>query len=194
MAGGRNSLGPTMMQTVALPPGGFGFRPMRRADLPMLGTWLQGPGVARWFTDSGYIHDLAAQLADDRIRQQIVLLGQRPVAYVQDYDIHAFKDHPLAFLPPGARGIDTFIGSASDQGQGIGTAYLRQLVADLARAGVPAFGIDPDPGNAAAIRAYPKVGFRPHGQVMTEWGLVLLMGLETRTPGATPSPSDPATP
>jgi aminoglycoside 6'-N-acetyltransferase len=178
MAGRSGRLEQTMTQTPTLAPGGFKFRAMRREDLPMLATWLQEPGVARWFTDAGYIHDLAAQLADHRIRQQIVLLGDRPIAYVQDYDIHAFKDHPLGFLAPGARGIDTFIGSAKDQGRGFGTAYLGQLVKDLGQARVPAFGIDPDPGNVAAIRAYQKVGFRPRGREMTEWGPVLLMSLK----------------
>lgn len=160
----------------------FRFRPMQRADLPRLADWLQEPGVARWFADPDYITDLEAQMADARIRQQIVLLGDRPIAYVQDYDIHAFADHPLAFLPRGARGIDTFIGAACDQGRGLGTAYLGQLVGAMRQAGVPAFGIDPHPDNTAAIRSYQKVGFQPHAERMTEWGLVLPMSLTVNAP------------
>jgi aminoglycoside 6'-N-acetyltransferase len=155
----------------------FRFRPMRQQDLPIVAEWLREPTVARWFTVDDEIDDLAAQLTDARIRQQIVLLQDRPIAYVQDYDIHGFEDHPLGFLPKGSRGIDTFIGAASDQGQGYGSAYLMQLLAEMRRADVPAFGIDPHPQNSAAIRAYGKVGFRPHDTRMTEWGLVLLMSL-----------------
>jgi aminoglycoside 6'-N-acetyltransferase len=156
---------------------GLEFRPMRRDDLPLLARWLQEPAVARWFTDPGYVDELAEQLADRRIRPQIVALEGRPIAYVQDYDIHAFSDHPLSFLPPGARGIDTFIGSSADQGRGLGSTYLRLLAARLKDEGVPALGIDPDPGNTAAITAYGKVGFRPHHEAMTEWGRVLLMSM-----------------
>ncbi len=155
----------------------FSFRPMGRDDVPMLAGWLREASVARWFADADYASDLAQQLADARIRQQIVLLGDRPMAYVQDYDIHAFQQHHLAFLPPGARGIDTFIGAAGDQGQGYGSTYLGALIDALRRAGVPAFGIDPHPENTAAIRAYRKVGFQPQRERMTEWGLVLLMSL-----------------
>jgi aminoglycoside 6'-N-acetyltransferase len=150
---------------------------MRPQDLPMLAEWLREPTVARWFTENDEINDLAAQLTDARIRQQIVLLHNRPIAYVQDYDIHGFKDHPLRFLPKGSRGIDTLIGAASDQGHGYGSAYLMQLLAEMRRADVPAFGIDPHPQNSAAIRAYGKVGFRPHDTRITDWGLVLLMSV-----------------
>jgi aminoglycoside 6'-N-acetyltransferase len=60
-------------------------------------------------------------------------------------------------------------------GCGHGSAFVRAHVDRLFAAGVLAVGVDPDPENARAIRAYEKAGFVP-GQVQnTEWGPALLM-------------------
>lgn len=97
---------------------------------------------------------------------------------MQDYDIHAWPDHPLSFLPRGARGIDTFIGQAEHLHRGLGTAYLRAFSARLFAMGVPALGIDPHPDNGAAITAFTKVGFQTHHTQESEWGEVLIMSMK----------------
>ena len=143
----------------------------------MLSYWLADPEVRRWFDDPDYIKELETQFDDPRIRMWIVLLNDRPVAYVQDYDIHGWEDHPLEFLPSGARGVDTFVGEAADRGRGVGSAYLATFADRLLAEGAPAVGIDPHPDNTAAIRAYRKAGFRPHDPIVTKWGPALPMSL-----------------
>jgi len=155
----------------------YSFRLVCKDDLPLLSTWLKEPLVASWFTDSDYIDDLAESLEDNRIRMQLVLHADTPIAYVQDYDIHAWEDHHLAYLPKGSRGIDTFIGAEKWIGVGHGANYLSLLAEQLFLAGVPALGIDPDPQNLRARRVYQKIGFEENGVVLSEWGQVLTMSL-----------------
>lgn len=155
----------------------FVIRPMVAEDLAALEPWLEVPRVGRWFDDPDYLADLRDHLTDPRIRQWIVEKDEAGVAYVQDYDIHGWQDHPLGFLPQGARGIDTFVFGEARMGQGLATRYLRQHCQTLFSEGCPALGIDPHPSNAAAIRCYEKVGFVAGTEADTEWGRVLKMTL-----------------
>jgi aminoglycoside 6'-N-acetyltransferase len=83
--------------------------------------------------------------------------------------------HHLALLPPGSRGLDQFIGEPEMIGRGHGAEMVRRHVEWLMETGVPAVGVDPDPDNLRAIRAYEKAGFRRGDVVETEWGPSLLM-------------------
>ena len=59
--------------------------------------------------------------------------------------------------------VDMFLDPAL-HGQGLGTEAVRRVVARLVEErGHHRITIDPAAGNAAAIRAYEKVGFRPVG-------------------------------
>ncbi len=146
-------------------------------DLAALEPWLEVPRVRHWFDDPDYMADLKDHLTDPRIRQWIVEVDGAGVAYLQDYDIHGWQDHPLGFLPRGARGMDTFVFGEERMGQGLATRYLRQHCQTLFSEGFPAIGIDPHPSNAAAIRCYEKVGFVAGTEADTKWGRVLTMSL-----------------
>ncbi|MEM0950283.1 MAG: GNAT family N-acetyltransferase [Pseudomonadota bacterium] len=150
---------------------------MRADDLAMLGPWLAVPRVQHWFDDPDYMSDLKDHLTDPRIRQWIVEDAMTAVAYLQDYDIQGWHDHPLGFLPKGARGLDTFVFGENRMGQGLAPRYLAQHCRMLFSDGCPAVGIDPHPGNAAAIRCYEKVGFVVGAEVNSEWGPALTMVL-----------------
>ena len=155
----------------------YRFRKVLSDDLQLLSTWLKEPMVSRWYHDEDYIDDLAENLEDSRIRMQLVLHDDNPIAYVQDYDIHSWTDHHLAYLPLNSRGIDTFIGCNKWMGKGHGTYYLTLLSTQLFQDGVPALGIDPHPDNVVACRVYEKIGFRYNGVVESEWGTVITMSL-----------------
>lgn len=157
------------------------FRKFGVTDLDMVAEWLKSPDVALWYQDADYVDDLEEQLEDSRINQQIVLNGEVPFAYVQDYDIHGWNDHHLSFLPRGARGLDTFIGPPEMLGKGLGTLYLQAITDWLFANKVPALGIDPDPNNKRAIRAYQNVGFRGKDEIETEWGSVRLLSLSNKS-------------
>lgn len=155
----------------------YGFRRMTAADLPMVNAWLRTPEVARWWVEAdgspGTLDedDLAAPDA----RLWIVALEDRPFAYIQDYDPHAWPGHHFADLPPLSRGIDQFIGEPELIGRGHGTGFIRAHLDRLFAEGAPAVGTDPDPANARAIRAYAKAGFTPVREADTDWGWCLLM-------------------
>ncbi len=157
--------------------GTYTFKLVVEEDLPLLSGWLDDPRVKQWYTDDDYIEDLEDSLEDDRIRMQIVSYKDEPIAFVQDYDLHAWNDHHLAYLPPGSRGIDTFIGRSELMGQGHGVRYLMQLCSIMFDDGIPALGIDPACKNTSAIKAYEKVGFVQDGEIENEWGRLLTLSL-----------------
>lgn len=153
------------------------IRPMVVADLKTVAPWLSAPRVKCWFEDDEYLETLREHLSDNAIDQWLVMLGETPIAYLQDYRIHAWDDHPLGALPEGSRGLDTFLGAEDLMGRGLGPAYLKLHCEHLFATGAPALGIDPHPENLAAIRAYEKVGFQGDKVTDSPWGRIRLMML-----------------
>jgi aminoglycoside 6'-N-acetyltransferase len=153
----------------------YRFRPFTRADLPLIHEWRARPHVIRWWGPPE-VERAEQSLLDPNRAMWIVELAGRPFAYAQDYDPHAWDPHPFAHLPPGARGIDQYIGEPDFLNQGHGSAFVRQHCDRLFAAGVTAIGTDPHPDNARAVRAYRKAGFAiTGGPVETRWGRALLM-------------------
>ena len=153
----------------------YSFRPVTEADFPLLDRWRASPHVARWWGPPE-VEDAADSFADPRIAMWIVAHGGRPIGYAQDYSPHDWDDHPFGHLPPGARGIDQYIGEPDMLGQGHGSAFVRDHCDRLFAAGAPAIGTDPHPDNGRAIRAYEKAGFRVASAPLdTFWGRAILM-------------------
>lgn len=151
------------------------IRRVTQADLDLVRAWRAQPHVRRWWGDPE-VEPEAEKLADSRIALWVVEAGARPFAFIQDYDVHGWGPHPFDYLPAGARGMDVFIGEADMLGRGHGSGFVRQHVDALFAAGVPAMGIDPNPDNAAARRAFEKAGFRfVKGPLETPWGRAVLM-------------------
>ncbi|WP_127752630.1 GNAT family N-acetyltransferase [Devosia sp. 1566] len=149
------------------------FRAVMPDDLAMLASWQANPHVREWWDREPYNE---ADLADLRVSRWIVLNGDRPFAYMQDYSVHAWEDHPFSYLPRGARGIDQFIGDPEMLGMGHGSAFISLRMRTLFAEGVPVIATDPHPDNLRAIAAYKKVGFEAVGAAQeTQWGLVLPM-------------------
>jgi aminoglycoside 6'-N-acetyltransferase len=151
------------------------FRPAARADLPLLRRWRRHAHVTRWWGPAE-VEDPEEILADPRVAMWIVEHDGRPFAYAQDYSPHDWDAHPLAYLPPGSRGIDQYVGEPSMMGRGHGSAFVREHCDRLFAAGAPAIGTDPHPDNASAICAYEKAGFSvASGPLDTRWGRAILM-------------------
>lgn len=157
------------------------FRPLARADLPMLHGWLGRPHVAEWWP-AGSLASLAAEYAPTldgagATRAFVVLLDGEPAGFVQSYVAAGAGDGWWEDeRDPGVRGIDQFLARAEDLGRGIGTRVVRafcdRLLADPA---VTRVQVDPHPSNARAIRCYVKAGFRAAREVVTPDGPALLL-------------------
>lgn len=149
--------------------------------------WQQMPHVREWWGDDEPAADL--DLNDPRVTRWIVSLAHRPMGYIQDYDVHGWDDHHFGHLPPGSRGIDQFIGEPDLIGLGHGTRFISARVEMLFEAGAPMVATDPDPGNARAIAAYKKVGFRATDPAMeTRWGRIFPMVMTPSSEQLPPGP------
>lgn len=157
------------------PKNPYSFRRVDPADLALLDHWRLMPHVIEYWGPPD-VEPAAESLADPRIAMWIVEHRGRPFAYAQDYSPHDWDGHPFACLPPGARGIDQYIGAPDMVGRGHGSLFVRLHCDRLFAAGAPAIGADPHPDNGRAIRAYQKAGFAiTSGPVDTRWGRALLM-------------------
>jgi aminoglycoside 6'-N-acetyltransferase len=156
----------------------YDFRRMTVADLPLLRGWLETEAWRLWWGEpETELENLAADLHEPAMRLWIVSQDGLPFAFMQDYAIHAWDDHPYRDLPPGTFGVDQSIGVPAMIGRGHGSAFIRQHVARLFAEGAAFVATDPDPDNARAIRAYEKAGFRILEKEVriTDWGRGQLM-------------------
>jgi aminoglycoside 6'-N-acetyltransferase len=163
-------------------PAAYQFRPVSRAELPLIEQWLNRPHVREWWGDP--VRGLATieeHIGDPAIDVFIVSCGDKPIGYVQSWDPHSEADHPCRDQPIGTRGIDQFIGEPEFIGLGHGSAFIRIFVERLFENGAPRVVTDPNPSNARAIRAYTKAGFQPIDRRVTISGEALLMGCDART-------------
>jgi len=165
-------------------PDEIGFRPVTAADYPLLRRWLEAPHMREWWGDPeeelGFIRDMVE--GRDTTRPFLIVADGAPVGYIQYWFIGHHQnaqwlpDYPwLAELPPDAVGVDLSIGDPSLLSQGIGSAALAAFVRMLRADGHRTIIIDPDPGNARAVRAYAKAGFRPVSHLEGRTGDTLIM-------------------
>jgi len=167
----------------------YQFSRARLSDLPMLRQWLATTEVKKWWGDPEEQAAILQQdLRDSRMAMSMNIVSAEdvPFAYIQDYEVHAWPQNHLKNFAAGTRAIDTFIGLPGHTGIGHGSAYLRQHAENLLAAGAKLVVIDPDAGNARAIRAYEKAGFIQSSIEDSKDGPVVLMRYR---PGETCSPS-----
>ena len=90
------------------------FRPLKRADLPLLLKWLHDPAVLEFYEgrDRKFTREqlLAEYFSKDDIRRNLIELGDSPAGYLQYY-----PEPP----EPGRFGVDLFIGEPGLWGKGI---------------------------------------------------------------------------
>lgn len=148
------------------------FRPLAKADLPLIYRWLNNPEVTRWYRLENKTYPQYEEVVADylpRVRGEtatlcyVIVVHGMDVGYIQCYRI---GDHPpyaaVLDYDEDAWGIDMFIGEDEFRGRGLGAAALRQFVENeiLPRPGVTGVVIAPNPANQRAIRSYERAGFR----------------------------------
>jgi len=147
------------------------FRPLARADFPLLKTWLEEPVVARWWnhetSDAALDRDFGPSIdGDDPAEFFLALEGEQPFGLIQRYPIAAYPDYveelaPVVELAPGALSVDYLIGEPGSRGRGSGAAMIAAFVAecwtrypDATEIVVPVAA-----GNVASWRALERAGF-----------------------------------
>ena len=147
--------------------GEISFRQVGKADIPDLYRWRNEPHVTRWWyedDDSEPTLDVVAKNYgpdhDEAEQRFIILLGGRPIGYIQMYLLSDWPDYATLIQEQGA-GIDLFIGEPDLINKGIGTSVIQRFVEDVVFAdpSIDTCIIDPEITNTAAIRAYEKAGF-----------------------------------
>ncbi|MFF7777473.1 GNAT family N-acetyltransferase [Streptomyces tanashiensis] len=132
------------------------LRPSGPHDVPGLAAIRATPEVrARWRGGPDFDAEVTEELADPDTHCLTIYQHDRIIGMIQWY-AEEEPDYRHA-------GIDLFLDPAV-HGRGLGTDAVRTLARHLVRdAGFHRLVIDPAADNAAAIRCYAKVGFRPVG-------------------------------
>jgi aminoglycoside 6'-N-acetyltransferase len=132
------------------------LRRTNEADIPELARIRSTPEVLRWWRGGD---DMAASVAEDLVEEgteTFVIEQDGRVAGAIQWHAEDEPDYRHA-------GIDIYLDPAL-HGRGLGTDAIRTLARHLITDhGHHRLVIDPAADNAAAIRCYTKVGFRPVG-------------------------------
>ena len=149
----------------------LGFRPLERADFPLLSEWLAAPHVATWWREDPDPARIVAKYAPcvdgDEPTEIFVVEGDgEPIGLIQRYRIADYPDWERAVavgsVPRDAVGMDYLIGVESLVGRGLGPRIIDGFVVEAwsrypdARAVV----VDVLQANARSWRALEKAGFR----------------------------------
>ena len=147
------------------------FRPLERADLPLLGRWLAEPLVARWWAHDSSPEAVEADFGPvldgaDPTEVHLACAGDRPFGLCQRY---TFADNPQYLdelapvypVPPEALSIDYLIGEPAMRGRGAGAAMIAAFVAEgwLRHPAARDVVVPVSAGNVASWRALERAGF-----------------------------------
>ena len=133
------------------------LRPATAADVPALAAIRTTPGVVRWWGAG----DAAEEVADTECHTYAIEFEGRVVGAIQ---WHSEEEPDFRHA-----GMDLYLDPAV-HGRGLGTDTVRTMSRYLiSEHGYHRLTIDPAAANAAAIRAYSKVGFRPVGIMRQYW-------------------------
>ena len=160
--------------------GDLTFTPLRRADLPMLGRWLDQPFVARWWahetSPAALVRDFAgATDGTEPGRHDVAALDGRPFGLIQGYRVADYPEYaeelaPVVDVPEGALTVDYLIGEPTLVGRGLGrrmvAAYCALLLAEYTESGCVVVPVHAD--NVASWRALAGAGFRFVGEAELE--------------------------
>ena len=132
------------------------LRPAMSDDIPALARIRATPEVYRWWRgEPDMVSEVAADLADSEASTLAVELDGRVIGAIQ-WSAELEPDYRHA-------GIDIYL-DPSVHGRGAGSDAIRTLARHLiVDEGFHRLVIDPAADNAAAIRCYSKVGFKPVG-------------------------------
>lgn len=151
------------------------FRPLTRADFPLLASWLSDPDVRRWWQ-----HDPSPEAVErdfgptvDRLEpgeDLVAELDGRPVGLVQRARVHSHPEDRSVLerivgpVDPSAVQLDYLVGAVQDRGIGLGPRMLEAIVAEtFADPDVPYVLVAVVAANRRSWRALERAGFHRVG-------------------------------
>jgi aminoglycoside 6'-N-acetyltransferase len=144
------------------------FRPLRREDFALLGTWLAEPLVARWWN-----HDHRPEAVErdfgpavdgrEPAEMFIVTADSRPFGLIQRYRIGDYPEYldelsAVWPVPEGSISIDYLVGEPELRRRGLGSLMIARFV-ELSR-GAADVVVPVVVANRASWRALEQAGFR----------------------------------
>ncbi len=117
----------------------FDFRPLSRADFPLLAQWFGAAHVEPWWQEPWGLDDLEDRYGPgvdgtDPTEARIVTFGGRPIGLVIRYRIADNDDWRTTLAPTGALldgfGIDYLTGDPDCIGKGVGTRMMTSFIAN----------------------------------------------------------------
>src|SRR5690349_18635881 len=98
------------------------FRPMTRADLPVVHEWLNREHVRRWWRDSRRLEQVEARYGpaidgDEPTQMFVIEIDGRPAGSIQTYLVSDYPD--WIGDEPGVAGVDLFIAEEELTGRGL---------------------------------------------------------------------------
>jgi RimJ/RimL family protein N-acetyltransferase len=146
------------------------FKRVRTDDLPMLHRWQNSDHVRKWWSSDREVSMEEIEKEHlPRIREEaptqpyLIVYDGKPIGYIQGYLISDYPDYARYLqIDEDAAGVDLYVGEAAYCYRGLGTLALLKFLKEnvFSRAETVSCVLGPNPENAAAIRAYEKVGFR----------------------------------
>ena len=157
-----------LVENLLLVKASISFRPLRRADFPLLQEWLSAPHVAAWWNERLDLSSVEAKYGprvDGSEPTHVFVIEQevRPIGWIQWYLWSDYSDHAGKLgAEPGSAGIDFAIGELCMTGLGLGPTAIRQFVRQVvfSTSDVGSVVSDPQENNNRSLRAFEKAGFK----------------------------------
>jgi aminoglycoside 6'-N-acetyltransferase len=147
--------------------GELSVRPLAEEDAALLAAWLSDPRVLEFYEGRDQPHDLDRvqkhfYAEDSGIVRNIVSYGNRPIGYIQYYEIDGEERELYGYAGSQENifGMDQFIGEPDYWNRGIGTMLIRAMEKYLlGEMKADRIVMDPQTWNTRALRVYEKCGF-----------------------------------
>ena len=155
------------MESVGGKPRTISFRPLRRADFPLLQKWLAAPHVAVWWNEHFDLASLESKYGpriDGRepIYTYLIQHTGVPIGWIQWYRWRDFPEHAIRLgANPRSAGMDLAIGEVELTGRGLGPTVIREFGRNyiLTNGGIDAIVADPSASNLRSVGAFLKAGY-----------------------------------